>query len=49
MEVAASDLASLWVPVTIRIAWELNVQVIFFGPEVLHVAQCMFCLRCRNP
>ena len=39
MEVAKLDLASLWVPVTIRIAWELNVQGVSFGPEVLHVAR----------
>jgi hypothetical protein len=29
----------LWVPLTIRIAWELTVQGISFGPELLHVAQ----------
>ena len=39
MEAANLDLASLWVPVTIRVAWELTVQGVSFGPEVLHVAR----------
>ena len=39
MEASKLDLASLWVPVTVRVAWELTVQGVSFGPEVLHVAR----------
>lgn len=39
MEENQLSVEELWVPITIRIAWELTIQGVSFGPEVLHVAR----------